>query len=391
MEELTWFSTPPSLLEQIMSAESVHPFHRGLVDMKERLQPTHHRHLFAFLHPAVVEEPLIAVQVALTKGIANSVDHILRRPTPLADPANKGIAAQSFQAHAKKYGVDSDDQERVDTAIFYSINSAQSALRGMDMGNMLIKRVVREIEENINATRGVRNLPAIVTFSTLSPIPGYTRWLSGEVEFLQKMVKSGATKMTECTRASSTGTPQSPVFGTGSVLEQERRFFGPVREAVTGYLTRHAAQLGSDEAGTCEKIKEMTDSGDLVGANAQTIACLLRLFRAPDPADAWWLDFTFTQQLEVPLLRSIAHYLFEEKKRKRILDPVGNFHVSNGAIMYRLNFQGNATPQGSHESACVMVNYLYDMNSISTNVQNYEVDKTVACGEQLTKLLTNED
>ena len=172
MEELTWFSTPPSLLDQIMRAESVHPFIGGLDDMRYRLQPAHHRHLFAFLHPAVVEEPLIAVQVALTDGIASSVDRILGRPTPLADPANTTDAAQLFrqqsttEASAAATGGETADGN-VNTAIFYSINSAQSALRGMDMGNRLIKRVVKEVEGNINASRQARHLTPIHTFSTL--------------------------------------------------------------------------------------------------------------------------------------------------------------------------------------------------------------------------------
>lgn len=70
----------------------------------------------------------------------------------------------------------------VDTAIFYSINSAQSSLRGMDMGNMLIKRAVNEIDEVINTSRRALQRPLIVHFSTLSPIPSYVRWLSNEVD-----------------------------------------------------------------------------------------------------------------------------------------------------------------------------------------------------------------
>ena len=405
MEELTWFSTPPSLLDQIMRAESVHPFIGGLDDMRYRLQPAHHRHLFAFLHPAVVEEPLIAVQVALTDGIASSVDRILGRPTPLADPANTTDAAQLFrqqsttEASAAATGGETADGN-VNTAIFYSINSAQSALRGMDMGNRLIKRVVKEVEGNINASRQARHLTPIHTFSTLSPIPLYGKWLAGEVAVLAQ--KSAA---------------PSGIFGVKLTPEaEEQRYFGPLRDAVAGYISRHPAVLPAEAKAVTDSVAAAaTSAGDSHArrhrANVAVLQYLVGLFQTSpvDPAvgaggapaahgvkteaaGRWWNDHAFTKALEEPLLRSVAVYLCTIKRpgSRRIRDPVGNFHVSNGATVYRLNFLGNTTEQGSRESACVMVNYWYDLPTVSANVTEYEVSQHVALGEPITALLGEE-
>ncbi|KPA74295.1 putative mitochondrial malonyl-coa decarboxylase-like protein [Leptomonas pyrrhocoris] len=416
MEELTWFSTPPSLLDQIMRAEGVHPFVNGIDDMRYRLQPTHHRHLFAFLHPAVVEEPLIAVQVALTHGIACSVDRILGRATPLADPANTTKAAELFRqlraaetSHTAGETAAEIADGNVNTAIFYSINSAQSALRGMDMGNRLIKRVVKEIEGNINASRQGCNLMPILTFSTLSPIPLYVKWLAAEVAAL-------ATKAMRGTDATTAAAASTGIFGAKlTQAEEEQQYLAPLREAVAGYILRHptvlteearavaasAAAVGPKGDGHPSKVAE-----DPAAANVAALRYLLRLFQtsptdtpaatagngvaaAAAAAGQWWNDHAFTGALEGPLLRSIAVYLCNVKRHgsARIHDPVGNFHVSNGATVYRLNYLGNTTAQGSRESACVMVNYWYDLPTVSSNLTEYEASQHVALGEPIEALL----
>ncbi|KAG5486215.1 hypothetical protein LSCM1_07335 [Leishmania martiniquensis] len=410
MEELTWLSTPPSMLDQIMRAESVHPFFRGLEDMRCRLQPAHHRHLFVFLHPAVVEEPLIAVQVALTHGIASSVDHILGRPTPLSDPANTSRAALQLREALKSTVAvgcaGAADDGDVNTAIFYSINSAQSALRGMDMGNRLIKRVVQEVEGNINARRQARGLTPIRTFSTLSPIPLYVKWLADEVAVLVAAAAATATTATASTMASG-------IFGKQiSATEEEVRYLTPLREAVVGYAKRHPDVL-PEEARAVISAATAGSSGnnDHATENIAVLQYFVRLLqRAPSASSLpgggcaalaaassftqerqqpWWMDHVFTMALEAPLLRSVATYLCTAKRSGdgRILDPVGNFHVSNGATVYRLNFLGNTTPKASRESACVMVNYWYDLPKVSANAAQYEVSHIVSLGEPIRALL----
>ncbi|WP_404379180.1 malonyl-CoA decarboxylase [Caenispirillum salinarum] len=140
MEQITWRS-PAHILEKLMGYEAVHEI-RSWADLKNRLESD--RRCFAFFHPRMPDEPLIFVQVALVKGLAGNVQALLDEKAPEGDP------------------------EKADTAIFYSISSTQPGLRGISLGDFLIKRVVDHLR---------RELPNITTFSTLSPVPGFRRWL----------------------------------------------------------------------------------------------------------------------------------------------------------------------------------------------------------------------
>ncbi|EPY28811.1 malonyl-coa decarboxylase-like protein [Strigomonas culicis] len=377
MEELRWYATAPSLLEHVMAAEHVHPFVNGFADFKRRMQPTHHRHCFAFLHPSVVEEPLIAVQVALTRELMPSVDVLLQRPTPLLDPANTSAAARAFRhtyareiaagagVGALRVDLDPPENEAVDTAIFYSINSAQSSLRGMDMGNLLIKRVVQEVQQNINLTRTARGLPAIVRYSTLSPIPGYTRWLSAQVERLNTRaarLEAGPTAAPDSRAldAAPFGTAPAADAAARQAFERaEAALDTQLRAAVLAYGRRHFAALTEDDQRSVERLEQLearqqqqqqqAEGGDAALAarlRAQTWKFFLRLLLAPDPTAPWYFDGAFATAVEAPLMASVANYLLREKRRGRVLDPVGNFHIANGAMVRQLNFLGNASVQG---------------------------------------------
>ncbi|MFQ5974342.1 MAG: malonyl-CoA decarboxylase domain-containing protein, partial [Alphaproteobacteria bacterium] len=122
--------------------EAVHEI-RGWHDLRRRLADD--RRCFAYFHPALPEEPLIFVEVALTRGIATAVQ-------PLLDITSLDRGA--------------DD---ADTAIFYSISNCQTGLDGISFGNFLIKQVVDHLS---------RELPQLKTFATLSPIPGFATWLA---------------------------------------------------------------------------------------------------------------------------------------------------------------------------------------------------------------------
>ena len=142
LRPITWGS-PAHILEKIISYESVHAI-QSWDDLRRRLQPDDRR-CFAFFHPAMPDEPLIFVEVALTRGTPNSIQTILS------------------ETHRSLAAVDAD------TATFYSISNCQAGLAGISFGNSLIKTVVQHL---------LRDLPQIKTFVTLSPIPGLVKWLS---------------------------------------------------------------------------------------------------------------------------------------------------------------------------------------------------------------------
>lgn len=144
LRRITWRS-PAIVLEKIAAYEAVHAV-QSWQDLKNRLDSD--RRFYAFFHPRMPDEPLIFVEVALVKGMTASVAELLDETAPVGDPG------------------------RADTAIFYSITSAQRGLAGISFGNFLIKRVVDDLG---------REFPNLKSFATLSPIPGFRNWLDGKL------------------------------------------------------------------------------------------------------------------------------------------------------------------------------------------------------------------
>ena len=142
MEQVDWRSSA-ALLEKIIQHEAVHEID-GWADLRRRLQPD--RRCFAFFHPQLPGEPLIFVEVALLAEMPDAIGPLIDlRSEPQADPRQFKVAA------------------------FYSISNCQPGLKGVSLGNFLIKRVAEQLQ---------REFPQLRTFCTLSPIPGFCSWLT---------------------------------------------------------------------------------------------------------------------------------------------------------------------------------------------------------------------
>lgn len=141
LRRIDWH-TPANILEKIIQYEAVHAIN-DWDDLRRRLQPADRR-CFAFFHPAMLEEPLIFVEVALCQGVPGSV--------------------QALLAEAR----DSVAGAEINTAVFYSISNCQEGLRGISFGNSLIKQVVEELKDD---------LAQLTTYVTLSPMPGFVKYL----------------------------------------------------------------------------------------------------------------------------------------------------------------------------------------------------------------------
>jgi malonyl-CoA decarboxylase len=146
LRRIDW-STPASILEKIIRYEAVHEI-RDWDDLRRRIDPPDRR-CFAFFHPAVVDDPLIFVEVALEKEIPGAIAPIL------------ASGRQDFLE---------PDKARI--AVFYSISNCQRGLAGVSFGNFLIKQVVEDL---------CRELPKLSTFVTLSPVTHFAAWLKGEL------------------------------------------------------------------------------------------------------------------------------------------------------------------------------------------------------------------
>ncbi len=247
LRRIDW-NTPAAVLEKLIAYEAVHEI-LGWDDLRRRLAPD--RRCFGFFHPALPGDPLIFVEVALVRGLADSIQPLL---APDTDEA----------AQRERAG-------RADTAIFFSISNCQDGLRGISFGNFLIKQVVEELKAE---------LPGLTRFSTLSPIPGFRRWLDNRLK-----------------------QPDPPL---------------------------EPAALADPDA------------------------------------------------LETPLIRLCAQYLTETIPGRGPADPVARFHLGNGARLERLNWRGNLAPRGLKESYGIMVNYLYDPDTIEANHEAFASAGAVA-------------
>jgi malonyl-CoA decarboxylase len=144
LRRITWDASA-ALLEKLIEYEAVHAID-SWADLKNRLDSD--RRCYAFFHPAMPDEPLIFVEIALTAGMATDL-------APLLDARAPDL-----------------DLERADTAVFYSISNCQPGLAGVNLGTALIKQVVEALRVD---------LPHLRRFGTLSPIPGFRSWLEDEL------------------------------------------------------------------------------------------------------------------------------------------------------------------------------------------------------------------
>lgn len=87
--------------------------------------------------------------------------------------------------------------------------------------------------------------------------------------------------------------------------------------------------------------------------------------------NSWYLDHNLMGKLEPILMSSCAYYLYKEKRRSGALDSVANFHLKNGAVMWRLNWMADTSPRGLSNSCGMMVNYRYILEDTERNSQCY--------------------
>jgi malonyl-CoA decarboxylase len=220
LRRIDW-ETPAAVLEKLITYEAVHEI-RGWEDLRRRLAPD--RRCFGFFHPALPGEPLIFVEVALTTGLAASVQ-------PLLAPEEEGTERQR--------------ERTADTAIFYSISNCQAGLRGVSFGNFLIKQVVEELKTE---------LPGVIHFSTLSPVPGFRRWLEKRLaagDALSRADQSAALA------PAATETQEGELAELRGLLETERwwedaaladSLRGPLTGLCAAYLTTRVEGRGPADA-----------------------------------------------------------------------------------------------------------------------------------------------
>ncbi|XP_076061051.1 malonyl-CoA decarboxylase, mitochondrial-like isoform X2 [Oratosquilla oratoria] len=282
LQRITWESSC-DMLQKVSEYEAVHPV-RNWTDLKRRVG--NYRRCFVFTHSCMPSEPLVVLHTFLTNEISRSMNKIVQNPRYSSEEENSMAAGE--------------DPSTITTAIFYSITSTQKGLQGIELGHYLIKRVVRELQAE---------LPKISQFSSLSPIPGYTKWLIGSLVKAQR----GEIKLfTDCE------------------VEDLQKLFSV-----------------HSEYEVYEKLRKS------LGNNG------------------WSDDESLVKALEEPLMRLCSHYLYNEKRRGFAFDSVANFHLKNGAVMWRINWKADWSPRGLGNSCGIMVNYRYFLEDCDTNTKKY--------------------
>ena len=250
LEKIDW-ETPANILEKIIEYEAVHEIN-SWDDLRARLAPED-RQCFAFFHPLIPNDPLIFVEVALCVGIPKSIQKII------------------------KIDREEIDIEEANTAIFYSISNCHNGLLGISFGNFLIKKVAKNLK---------RELPELNQFLTLSPLPGFMKWMEE---------------------------------------------YAPI---------------------TFERCSEKNCSDD-------------------------------------ELMKKAIKFLTESDRKDGMPnDPVGRFHVGNGASLERINLNADLSEKGLLQSYGVMANYLYDLNVVEENHETFFKNKIVPVSNEIQTLKT---
>jgi malonyl-CoA decarboxylase len=210
LRRIDW-NSPAALLEKLIRYEAVHRI-ESWVDLKNRLDSD--RRCYAFFHPRMPGEPLIFVEIALVQGLAASVQALLDPNAEVMDP------------------------EAADTAIFYSINNCQRGLDGIAFGNFLIKRVVEVLG---------REFPNLKRFATLSPVPGFCRWLAEREEANDALLLTP--EEAQALRAAAGAAPEAAPAAVLQLLLARKTREPALDKALEPVLTRLCARFVAQEAG----------------------------------------------------------------------------------------------------------------------------------------------
>jgi len=281
LQEITW-NSPAALLEKLIEYEAVHEI-RSWSDLHQRLDSN--RLCYAFFHNKMPSEPLIFVEVALVNKLSSNIQELLNKEEEKVEP------------------------EQASTAIFYSISNTQPGLAGISLGNFLIKTVAQKLSTEYDNLKH---------FATLSPVPGFRKWLDPKL-----------------------------ADGDEEVLRPKE---------IVSIRTRFAG----DNAAL--KLAE-TLSGE------------------------WWRDSETEELIKPVISRLCGQYLLEEKKRDRALDPVANFHLSNGARLEKVNWLADLTATGMERSYGIMVNYFYELSDIEKNHEDYVTRGHIVVSRSVKSLL----
>lgn len=281
-------------------------------------------------------DPVVVLHVYLGESISGSIHEILPRPgvsPQRVEPAEN----EDLNFFLTTKG--EEDQEKIKAAIFYSISSTQKGLKGVDLGHYLIKNAVKALQHEF---------PKLSIFSTLSPIPGFKEW------FMQRLASDVKYYVAQV--------PGSKPLDDDDPISGERLFLpSEMRTLMEAFMT--------------EGYSDENYSLMLFMQKLQVFLTTNKWFQSEDAKLA----------MEEPLMRLCVRYLYHEKHRGFALNPVANFHLRNGASMWRVNWLADTTSKGLSDSFGIMVNYRYFPEKTGRNNQKYAEEKCIDVSENVAK------
>lgn len=387
LQRLTYEATPAALLDKLIHYERVHSIH-DYEDLRWRLGGPG-RQLFAFLHPRMPGEPLVFVQTCLMDRVPSRLVHVLppRPPERSSAGSDEGGAfaeqrpydrgsegAMLGVTHGEKAEPPADSGRHV--AVFYSISSPFTGLRGVPLGGLLIKQVLSTLA---STQRG------LTTFVTLSPAPGFRSWLETRLARHAAEVSLGSAG-----DGTAEGSPNLPDATTDGLAASyvPRDEAACLRQLIAALdllglsvaspidvldSIHSLAAADAADAAVAAEAAEVAKEGASSDAAASHPACAAREAPAASVRSA--------------LLSQCARYLTLAKKRRLALDSVAAFHLRNGATLRAIHWGANPTDRGLRESLGIMVNYEYAMDQIEANHSAYVSDGRIAAAPEVWRLM----
>lgn len=329
LREIDW-STPANILEKIIRYEAVHEIN-DWKDLRSRLLPSD-RKCFAFFHPAMLDEPLIFVEVALTKQVPDSIQSVLTTEREAIEP------------------------HEATEAVFYSISNCQPGLRGVSFGNFLIKHVATEL---------ATNFPNIKRFRTLSPVPTLMSWLQSE---------SSPELKSSYERALDMRSQLQPEFGF-ELSDEQISLNNEDQPPEIADVVEFSLDDSSEE-------KQLNDS-DFEPADADSQS------HSSESTGETSDELVDVNLIAQELCQVAAHYLVEVKREdEQPRDPVARFHLGNGAALDAVLPLADNTQKGFNQSAGVMVSYLYDLDQVITQHEAYAGSRIVTHSKSVAQLIS---
>nr|KAG5708897.1 hypothetical protein BaRGS_009306 [Batillaria attramentaria] len=320
LQRVTWTS-PCDLVQKISDFEAVHPI-RSWRDLRQRVGS--YRRCYTFTHNSMPREPVVVLHTALTSEISSNIHSIIH------NPRFRAVTQASEDSQPNNSSVEpfeEEDPAQITTAVFYSITSTHRGLQGVEMGNYLIKRVVRELQSEF---------PHLSQFSSLSPIPGFRDWLVGQIN-----------------------------------------------------LQLHRSNIG--EGDSCQQLLTPSEIESLQPFRQSHHTSALEAFKHLVQTNQWLAKEETVTAMKGPLLRLCARYLYKEKKRGFALNRVANFHLTNGAVLWRINYLADTSIRGLNQSCGLMVNYRYYLNETENNSTTYFQQQRIAVSPAVLELAESQE